>query len=119
MSTHNFADGNTLSSFAKSVKLLLEILWLNPKDAFKWFFIYTDKLRFITIQKSNQRIKPKQFLIESDVVEIASLVKSLRIHIDDQLNFNLIIGNRCKTATKQLNTLVRFKYFLGFEEREI
>ena len=37
MSVHNFADDNTLSSFAKSVTLLVEILTTEPQNAIKWF----------------------------------------------------------------------------------
>ena len=36
-SVHNFADDNTLSSFAKSVTLLVEILMTESQNAIKWF----------------------------------------------------------------------------------
>ena len=36
-STHDFADDNTPSSFARSIKLLLEILIAESKNAIKWF----------------------------------------------------------------------------------
>ena len=68
-----------------------------------------DKFKSIIIQKSNQTSKPKQFLIGNDVVEFASSVKLLGIHIDDQLNFNSHISDICKSASKQLNALVRLK----------
>ena len=55
-------------------------------------------LNSIVIQKSNQTSKPKQFFIGKDVVEVASSVK-----------FNLHISNICKSASKQLNALVRLK----------
>ena len=108
------ADDNTLSSFAKSVTLLVEIL------AIKWFsenkmIVNPDKFKSIIIQKSNQISKPKQFLIEDDVVEVTLS----GMHIYDQLNFNLHISNICKSASKQLNTLGRLKCFLGFEERKV
>ena len=87
-STHNFADDTTLSSFARSAKLLLEILIAESQNAIIWFFVNKtivkpDKLKSIITQKSNQTIKPKQFFIGSDVVEIASSVKLLRIYIND------------------------------------
>ena len=34
---HNFADDNTLSSFAKSVKFLVEILMAESHNPIKWF----------------------------------------------------------------------------------
>ena len=61
---HNFADDNTLSSFAKSVTLLLEILMTESQNAIKCFsenkmIVNPDKF----IQKGNQTSKLKQFLI--------------------------------------------------------
>ena len=63
-SVHNFADDNTLSSFAKSVTLLLEILMTESQNAIKCFsenkmIVNPDKF----IQKGNQTSKLKQFLI--------------------------------------------------------
>ena len=70
-SAHNFADDNTLSSFAKSVTLLVEILMAESQNAIKWFsgnkmIVNPDKFKSIIIQKSNQTRKPKQFLIVND-----------------------------------------------------
>ena len=53
----------------------------------------------------------------SDFKDIISV--KLLIHIDEKLRFNLHISNICKSASKQLNTLVKLKCFLGFEERKI
>ena len=91
------------------------------ENAIKWFsekyiIVNPDKFKSITIQKSNQTSKPKQFLIGKDFVEVASLAKLLGIHIDDQLSFNLHIS---KSASKQLNALLRLKSFLGLEERNV
>ena len=104
--------------------MLVEILTTESQNAIKWFsedkmIVNPDKFKSIVIHKSSQTSKPKQFLIGNDVVEVASSVKLLRIHIDDQLSFNLHISNICKSASKQLNTRVTLKYFLGFEERKV
>ena len=64
-----------------------------------------NKFKFIVIQKSNQAIKPKQFLIGTDVVEIASSIKLLGNHKDDELNFNLHISNICKSNLSNLMLL--------------
>ena len=78
-----------------------------------------DKFKSIIIQKSNQTSKSKQFLIGNNVAEVDSSIKLLGTHLDDQLNFNLHISNICKSASKQLNALVRLKCFLGFEDRKV
>ena len=76
------------------------------------------KFKSIVIHKSSQTSKPKQFLIGNDIVEVTPSVKLLGIQIDNQLSFNLHMSNICK-STKQLNALVRFKCFLGFEEIKV
>ena len=81
-SVHNFADNNALSSFAKSVTLLMEILMAESHNVIKWFsenkmIVNPDKFKSITMQKNNQTSKPKQFLIGNDIVEVGSSVKLL------------------------------------------
>ena len=89
-SIYKFADDDTLSSFAKPVALLMEILMAECHNAIKWLsenkmIVNPNKFKSIIIKKSNQTSKPKEFLIGNDVVEVASLVKLLGIHIDDHL----------------------------------
>ena len=94
----NFADGNTLLSFAKSITLLVEILMAESQNVIKWFsenkmIVNPNKFKSNIIQKSNQTSKPKQFLLGNDILEVASSVKLLGIHIYEQLSFNLHISN--------------------------
>ena len=63
-SLHNFADDNTLSSFAKSDTLLVEILMAESQNAIKWFsenkmIVNPEQFKSIIIQKSNQTEKRK------------------------------------------------------------
>ena len=120
-SVHNFAVDNTLSSFAKSVTLLVEILMAESQNAMKWFsenniIVNPDKFQSIILQRSNQTCKPKQFLMKNDIAEA---INTHSIHTDDQLQFNLHISAICKSASKQLNALVRLKCFLGFEKGKV
>ena len=90
------------------------------QNANKWFseskmIVNPDKFKSIFIQKNNQTSKPKQFLIGSDIVEAASSVKLLGIHLDYQLSFNLQISNIFKSASKKLNALVTLKWVLNKE----
>ena len=53
-SAHNFADDNMLSSFGKSVTLLVEILMTESQNVIKWFsenkmIVNLDKFKSITI----------------------------------------------------------------------
>ena len=57
-SVHNFADDNILSSFAKSLTLLLEILTTESQKAFKWFsqnkmMINPDKFKSVGVHKNS------------------------------------------------------------------
>ena len=57
---YNFTDDSILSSFAKSVKMLLEIPITESKNAIKWFsdnkiIVNDDKFKSIIIQKSNSK----------------------------------------------------------------
>ena len=59
-SVHNFGDGNTLLSFAKSVTLPVEILMAESQNAMKGFsenkiIVNPDKFKSIIIQKSNHK----------------------------------------------------------------
>ena len=64
-SEHNFTDDNTLSPFAKSVTLLVEILTTESQNAIKWFsnenkmIVNPDKFKSVVIRKSSQTSKPK------------------------------------------------------------
>ena len=46
-------------------------------------------------------------------------VKLLGIEIDGKLNFNHHINNICKSASNQLNALIRLKHLLGFKEKKV
>ena len=61
-----------------------------------------------------------QFInIDQKELKAVLKVKLLGIDIDDKLNFNHHINNICKSASNQLNALIRLKYLLGFEERKV
>ena len=48
-----------------------------------------------------------------------SKAKLLGIEIDDKLNFNYDINHICKSASNQLNPLIRVKHLSRFEERKV
>ena len=77
-------------------------------------FVNPDKFKSIIIQKNKTLNQPDKILIGNNSVEITSSVKLLGMTIDNQLTFNIHITNICKSASNQLNALVRLKPFLGF-----
>lgn len=57
--------------------------------------------------------------MKNDFLKIASVAELIKLHINSQLNLNLYIGSICKFVSKQLNALLKEKWFSGFEERKI
>ena len=106
---HNFADDNTLSSFAKTFDKLKEILESESKCAIEWFtrngtFANPDKFKAFVIDKKRINYTNER-------------CKLTRKILDYPLNVNKYISNICKFAA--LNALVRLKIFLGSNERKV
>ena len=121
---HNFANGNTLTTFAQNVRTLISILESESKIAIDWFetnkmIVNPGKFQSIIIDKKKQDHTKETFEIGDKVVEASSSVNSLGVLIDDKLNFNLRITNICRSATNQLNALIRLKQFLSFEVKKV
>ena len=52
-----------------------------------------------------------QLNIDDKAIKLVSPVELLGIIMDDKLNFNLNIGNICRSVVNQLNPLMRLKLF--------
>ena len=123
-SAHNFADDNTLSSFAKTIENLISILESESEIAINWFkdnhmIVNPGKFQAIIFDKHKGNHTNQIINIDQKEIKAVSKVKLLRIRIGDKLNFNHYINNICKFATNQLNALIRLKHLLGFEERKV
>ena len=114
---HNFADDNTLTTFAQNVGTLISILESQSKIAIDWF--ETNNIHSIIIDKKKQDHTKDTFEIGDKVIEASPSVKLLGVQIDDKLNFNLHITNICRSAANQLNALIRLKQFLSFEAKKV
>ena len=119
-SVHNFADDNTLSCSAKTAKDLINVLKQESEVVINWFsnnekILNPDKFKSIILTKNKSDDIPTEFSIGTDIVSIEKSVKLSGIHLDNRLNFNLHINSICKSASSQLNALVRLKKFSSFE----
>ena len=122
-SVHNFTDDRTLFCFAKTVKDVINVFKKEPEAAINWFssnkmIVNLDKFKSIISTKNKSDDIPTGFSLGTDIVFIEKSVKLLGIHLDNHLNFNLHINTICKSASNQLNTLVRLKKFLSFEQKK-
>ena len=117
-SVHNFADDNTLSCFVKTVKDLINVLKEESDVAINWFsrnemIVNLDKFKSIILTKDKSDDIPTGFSIKKE-----KSVKLLGIHLENRLNSNLRINTICKSSSSQLNTLVRLKKCLSFEQKK-
>ena len=110
--------------FTKTVKDLINVLKEESAVAMNWFssnemIVNPDKFKSIILTKNKSDDIPTGFSIGTDIVSIEKSVKLLGIHLDNRLNFNLHINTICKSASNQLNALVRLKKFLSFEQKKV
>ena len=119
----SFVDDNTLAFFSKTIQELIGSLESETEIALNWFnenkmIMNPGKFPAIIIYKRKQDDTNEIFKIGSKEIKVASQVKLLEEEIDNKLNFEQYINGICKSAANQLNTLIRLKMFLGFQERK-
>ena len=78
-----------------------------------------DKFQAILLEKRKSDHTNQHIVVNNQNITVVSSVELLGIQIDDKLNFKLYIRNICRSATNQLNALIRLKRFLGFKEKRI
>ena len=76
------------------------------------------KFQAIIIDRKKKSHTKEILKIGDKIIKALSSVKLLGVHIDDKLNFNLHISNICRSAASRLNTLIRLKRFLAFDEKK-
>ena len=72
---HNFADDNTLSSFANTFDKLKEILESESKCAIEWFtingmFVDPDKFKAFVIDKKEQTTQMKRYKLATKIFKL-------------------------------------------------
>ena len=122
-SIHNFADDKTLSMFKETIQNLIALLETESNTAIEWFqnnkmMVNPGKFQAIIIDKKKKCHTKETLKIGDKIIKASSSVKLLRVHVDDQLNFNLHISNIYRSAANQLNALIRLKRFLVFEVKK-
>ena len=122
VSAHNFADDNSLSSFAGTVEELIELLQTECNVVIELFIenkmlVNRDKFPAILLDKQISDYTGTKLTAGSEEIQIVSSVDVSGITVDDKLNLH--IDRICKTVPNQLNALIRLKMFLGFKERKL
>ena len=108
----------------KTVKNLINVLKEESEVAINWFsinktIVNSDIFKSYISTKNKSDDMPTGFSIGTDIVSLEKSVKLLGMHLDNCLNFSLHINTICKSASNQLNALVRLKTFLSFEQKKV
>ena len=123
-SLHNFADDNTLSAFATSIRELKDILEKESEIAIKWFkdngmSVNPEKFHSIIINRCGRFPSVHQMNFAGFDITTEKIVNLLGIDIDYKLNFNKHIGILCKKAAGQLNAICRMGNYIGENEKTV
>ena len=108
-SVHNFAHGNTLRSFAKTLRGLVTILQSECETAINWLhnkkmIVNPDKFQVIFLDKRRSNNRNIEVEIGNEKTSSTLSVKLLGVHIDDKLNFNEYINKICWKPVKYTHT---------------
>ena len=119
---HNYADDNTITSFANSIQGLIKTLesesnisWLEKNN----MIANPERFHSIIVTKNRKDTSDIKISIGEKVIKSEPWVKLLGVKIDNKLNFDLHINDLCKTASGQLNALLRLEPLLDFNAKNI
>ena len=116
---YNYADDNTISTFANTIKELIETLQSESEIAIKWFndnemIVNPDKFQAIIIDRNNKGDLNHHILKFNDYeITSSNSVVLLGIEIDDKLNFENHTHNLVRKSAGQLNYLISKQRFLS------
>ena len=101
VSLHNFADDNTLSAWGETVSKLIDTLESESNIAINWFtknqmIINPEKFRNIILDRKKSNLANIPLTIDNQTIKSVPSVELLGTHLDDKLNFNLLINNICR-----------------------
>ena len=119
----NYADDNTISAFANSIKELITKLENDSEVAIQWFkdngmSANPDKFQAMIINKCGRHKDLHSLKIGGFDITSEESVDLLGIEIDNKLNFNSQIGSLCKSAAGQLNTINAYNKYINFEAKK-
>ena len=122
----NYADDNTISAWANSIRELINILESESEIAIKWFEdnkmpVNPDKFQSMIINRHGRNEGTNQHQLKFNEYEITSgnSVNLLGLEIDDKLSFENHTNSLIKKAGGQLNYLISKKHCLEQDARKV
>ena len=77
------------------------------------------KFQTIIADKHKENHTNRIININQKETKAVAKVELLGIEIEGKLNFKNYLNNICRSASNQLNTLIRLKHLSGFKERKV
>ena len=77
-----------------------------------------EKFQTIILDKQKHYYSNETIKFDNKTIETVSSVRLLHVQLDDKLNFSLHVSNICRSAAKQLSTLIKLNNFLCFEGKK-
>ena len=119
----NYADDNTISAFANTIKELITKLETESEIAINWFkengmSANPDKFQAMILNKCGRYNDLHTLKIGGFDITSKESVELLGIEIDYKLNLNSHIGSLCKSAAGQLNTINAYNKYINFEAKK-
>ena len=118
----NYADDNTISAWANSIRELVNKLESESEIAIKWFkdndmIVNPDKFQAIIM--NNGKLDQENYKLKFNEYEITrKSVTLLGIEIDDKLSFHSHIHTITRNAAGQLNYLISKKNLLNEDSKK-
>ena len=116
-----------LSTFLRNLLTVAELkntLKFELEVVINWFknnkmIVNPEKFQTIILDKQKHYYSNETIKFDNKTIETVSSVRLLHVQLDDKLNFSLHVSNICRSAAKQLSTLVKLNNFLCFEGKKV
>ena len=121
--THNYADDNTLSAVAETIKKVINLLEKGASEATHWLDINymianVTKFHAIIATKDKQITVGLPVKVGNIVIKTEDIVKLLGVSLDNKIGFDNHITNLLKQASSKLNAIKRVDTFLNKSKKE-
>ena len=113
---YNYADGNTLAYFSKTMTDLVDTLEKETGVALSWLkqnemIANPEKFHAILLRKNQTNSRGEKINIDGKIINPEETIKLLGITLDYNLDFDPHISYICKKAATQLNVFTKIKIF--------
>ena len=121
---HNFADDNTITAVAETIRGLINSLEVKTSNAIKWMkdndiIANPDKFKAIMLTKTDHNTAGIRLEISGATMLSINEIDLLGITIDTKLSFDSHITKMCRKASRQLNALKCLGFYIPLDTRKI